>query len=1104
MTDSIDTETPVYLKSAAHGWIPAVQLKQVAGGKMARVAVPKFKHENDVLTCGKMTKAQLMDTIDIPFADYDNNVLPVQNVDANGNLEDYKDMVELPFMHEAAILYNLKLRHKLQKPYTRTADIVIAINPYHWLHHLYTKEKQTYYSNRLVWDHNEEDPRTTLEPHVYEISALAYKGLIRGEDQSILVSGESGAGKTETVKICLNHIASTQAQDDYYEDKIVQRIVESNPLLEAFGNAQTRRNDNSSRFGKYLQLQFDKSHHRIEAYGTRRGQVPLVGSQCDVYLLEKNRVVQHDDQERSFHIFYQLLASPDKTQYWSELHNKTPESYSYLGRCATTHIEGVSDADHFRHTVEALQLVGVQGRELHMLMQAICAVLQLGNLRFGALHGDSDKSTVISVEELRVLGDLIGIAPHDLATCMTERTFTTSGETHKVPLNPIMAKDGCDALAKEIYQKVFLWVTKKINDATSVDGTAMKLGTIGLLDIFGFETFEINRFEQLCINYANEKLQQKFTQDVFTNVEKEYIAEGIDLAEIKYEDNGDVLELIEHRSGLIALLNEECVRPKGNDFEYVQKALAINKDASKLMIHRTDRLSFGIKHYAGDVMYSAEFFVTRNLDTLPTDLQECMEKSSNEILSIFQADEVQKPHPHNAPRQKSNIVAATVWTKYRGQLENLMKNLRQTESRYIRCIKPNTEKKELLMEHNLVVDQLRCAGVVAGITIARSVFPNRLPNSLVLTRYSNMCDARSSTTGQKSAEKCKLLLNWLLKDMDAVNENGDKVKAFVVGKTKTFFRAGALEWLESHRIRSVDLQAIIIQKVARSWLVRNKGKRLNHRRRMEEEARRREEQARLAHEARLREEEQQRKAEHQKKIREMEATIQRLESQAEAESRMQQEKLKAARERAELLREEKEMLAERIEERKAKDVRQRIATKELQKKQLDEIKRAIMFLQQQNKLLQKEHMKLELKLEQEMLRLNNASSNCNMLEDSLSNMYASADKVSRNHDSLSSGIDLAKQENEKMSARVDDAQSRYMAQAETRLHLQRNMARILNLAQDKCRDHSLLDFIQSTAYECENDSKVIMAGLEAELDDSGRPSLTPLSDHSSSGTDRSQ
>lgn len=977
------------------------------------------------------------------------------------------------------------------------------------MNHLYTKEKRIYYSNRLVWDNNEEDPRATLEPHVYEISALAYKGLISGDkDQSILVSGESGAGKTETVKICLNHIASTQAKDDYYEmeDKTVKRVVESNPLLEAFGNAKTRRNDNSSRFGKYLQLQFDKSKTKSEQYASPRGQVPLVGSKCDVYLLEKNRVVKHDDQERSFHIFYQLLASPEKTQYWKELQGKAAESFSYLGRCDTTSIEGVSDSDHFRHTVEALKLVGVEGRDLHMLMQAICAVLQLGNLRFESLNGDSDKSKVVSTDELCLLGDLIGITKEDLSMCMTERTFTTSGDTHKVPLNPITAKDGCDALAKEIYQKVFLWVTKKINDATSADETAMKLGCIGLLDIFGFETFEINRFEQLCINYANEKLQQKFTQDVFINVQKEYIAEGIDLAEIKYEDNTDVLDLIEHRSGLIALLNEECVRPKGNDFEYVQKALAINKDASKLMIHRTDRLSFGIKHYAGDVMYSAEYFVTRNIDTLPTDLQACMEKSSNEILSIFQVEDAhqQKTHPHNAPRQKSNIVAATVWTKYRGQLENLMKNLRQTESRYIRCIKPNAEKKELLMEHNLVVDQLRCAGVVAGITIARSVFPNRLPNSLVLTRYSNMCDSTgpSSAAGQKAAEKCKLLLNWLLKDMDAVNDNGDKVKAFIVGKTKTFFRAGALEWLESHRMRSVDLQAIIIQKVARSWLARNKGKRLNHKRRMEEQTRQREEQERLARETLQKEEEQKRRAAHEKKMQEMACVIEQLEAQEKEERRLQEAKLEAARERAEELRKEKEMIAQLIEERQAKDVRQRIATKGLQKKQLDEMKRAIMFLQEQNKLLKKEHDRVERKLEQEILRLNNASSSCNMLEDSLSSMFLLTDKVSRNHESLSNGIDQAKEEHGKMTARVDDAQSRYMAQAETRLHLQRNLARVINLTQDKCQDHDLLEFVLSTAYECESESKVIMAGLEAVLDTSTQPSLVLSED--SSGTDFSQ
>jgi myosin-5 len=509
---------------------------------------------------------------------------------------------------QAAIMYNLKLRHIDEQPYTRTGDILIAVNPYKWHKNLYTEKKRVYYSNRLVWENHEGDPRAAMQPHVYEVSALSYRGLIEGDvNQSILVSGESGAGKTETVKICMNHIASVQKgptgqgkEPAGGNDPTVERVVQSNPLMEAFGNAKTRRNDNSSRFGKYLQLQFDKSGRND--LGTIASRCALVGSKCDVYLLEKNRVISHDAEERTFHIFYQLLASSDavKTQFWHRLEGTTTQSFSYIGHSNTNAIEGVTDANRFFETLNALKIVGVEGQKLEMLMRAICIVMQCGNLGFDSLNDDCDKSMVCTKDELSALADLMGVCEKDLTLSFTERTFVTAKETHKVPLNAEMAKDACDALAKEVYQKVFLWIASSINEATSVDESSEKeIGTIGLLDIFGFEIFELNRFEQLCINYANEKLQQKFTEDIFINVQAEYKEEGIELADIWYDDNKDVLDLIERPTGLLALLNEECVRPKGNDMEFVQKILAINKNSPCLFVNRIDRVSFGIMHYAG-------------------------------------------------------------------------------------------------------------------------------------------------------------------------------------------------------------------------------------------------------------------------------------------------------------------------------------------------------------------------------------------------------------------------------------------------------------------------------------------------------------------------
>ena len=971
---------------------------------------------------------------------------------------------------------------------------MIAVNPYQWIDGLYTNEKKTYYSNRLVWDNCEEDPRSTIQPHVYEVSALSYKGLANGgRDQSVLVSGESGAGKTETVKICLNHIASVQrgqAPAGYFEDSdhnpTVQRVVQSNPLLEAFGNAKTRRNDNSSRFGKYLQLQFENK--AASDLGIKNHNCSLVGSKCDVYLLEKNRVISHDSEERNFHIFYQLLAQPDsvKTKFWNGLNKKNKSSFRYVGYTETDSIEGVSDANRFTETLDALKLIGVYGEQLHMLVKAICIVLQLGNIGFGSKRGDSDMSSVSTKSELEALADLMGVNSKDLTAAFTERTFTTQNETHKVPLNPDMAREACDALAKEAYQKVFLWVASVINSATSAEASKVT-GNIGLLDIFGFEAFEINRFEQLCINYANEKLQQKFTEDIFTSVQAEYEAEGIGLEDIWYDDNSNVLDVIEGSTGLLALLNEECVRPKGNDFEYVQKVLQINKDSPCLIVHRTDRMSFGISHYAGRVMYDGEFFVSSNIDTLPVDLQKCAESCKNAILNHPREENVPKPSKtkrgYGGRQRSSAIVAATVWSKYRTQLSELMKNLRKTESRYIRCIKPNSQKKPLEINHNSVVDQLRCAGVVAGITITRSVFPNRLPNALVLARFSNMYEGNLKYSSGANAEEgraaaCKTLLTWALKDKETVDGKGRRVKAFAVGKTKSYFRAGALEWLEANRNRSLDLQAVTIQKAARGWLARNQGKNERQIKRMAELQREQMKQETIMRRAQAQKEAAARKAQRLRDQQKYMLEIEKLENALKYEREELPRKLAAIREWTEALEAQKEEMKEKQMEAAEIRLREVRATKARQIKRLEEASKLISFLKKENKRLQKSKNKVESKLEHVAGNSEKLSESMADLNSSLSNLGEGAVRVEAKHDRLVNTCDDYKKTNKEMKEKVMKAQDKYMGVAEGRLELQKTLARILTLIQENCNDADLVEETVVIALEAETEAKCIMMEVD--------------------------
>mmetsp|Transcript_5567 Transcript_5567/g.6162 ORF Transcript_5567/g.6162 Transcript_5567/m.6162 type:complete len:1417 (-) Transcript_5567:19-4269(-) len=942
----------VYVLDPEHSWIPALVKERKSN--IVHLSVPQYKNEQAIQCDGGRTAARGFRTETIDLNDtqnrikYRNQHLPLQNVDNEGDLQIVDDMVDLPFLHEAAILYNLKARHVQSLPYSRTGDIILACNPYKWFHHLYSNEERNRYSQALVWngqnnsDKNYDnqnsgiksttsedsqssgkhrcvasDPRTTLPPHVYETSCLAYMGLLQEqEDQSILVSGESGAGKTETVKILMHNLASiqeetaaniTRSNPEQKEDSIVQRVLDSNPLLEAFGNATTLRNDNSSRFGKYLQLQYD-----ITSTGVSSSSNPalassspaiLAGSKCEVYLLEKSRVTHHHDSERTYHIFYQLLAAPEelKSAIWVGLENTDIESFCYVGPTETNVIEGKTDAERFQLTLQALELIGVRGEILQVLLRAICIVLQLGNIEFAPGQSDSasgmlalgihqqpgrvqsydggnhDVSDISSIEELEELSELMGMSDIDgedeisntLKKALTVRNVEARGEVFAVPLTPIKAKESADAFAREIYAKTFLWLVRTINDATSAEkkyclagsknsasALPTKFGIIGLLDIFGFETFEVNRFEQLCINYCNEKLQQKFTQDTFRSVQAEYENEGIQLEEITYDDNTDVLDLVEGRMGLLAFLNEECVRPKGSDKTFVYKAQAMNKENRCFFRakHAADT-EFGICHYAGKVVYNATNFVVKNTDTLPRDLLNCAKLSSNTIIAKELTNEdmmnplhksstsstnlgaKKKKRPkslHSSTSQElgkrtSTIVAETVWTKFNRQLSMLMETLSETKTRYIRCIKPNSKKAPLVMEHISTVEQLRCAGVVAAVTISRSAFPNRLEHISVLDRFKSLWPRGDHIIVLQNETldidaRCKkatdILLTLALREME-FQENGSKFRAFVMGKTRAYFRVGALEFLESERMKYLGSYAVAIQTEVRRFVVKS-------------------------------------------------------------------------------------------------------------------------------------------------------------------------------------------------------------------------------------------------------------------------------------------
>ena len=761
------------------------------------------------------------------------------------------------------------------RPYTRTGDILIAINPYQWLGDIYTTEKRKLYMPDKIYDEASGMVKKSIEPHVYEVSAMAFRGLaVNKKNQSILVSGESGAGKTESVKICLDHIATIQGglkrqselQKDTMKDgqhqvmsSIVQRVVDSNPLLEAFGNAKTVRNDNSSRFGKFVQLQFDQSSSpsTTSTGNINSDDCTLVGSHIEVYLLEKSRVVSHSPGERNFHIFYQLLAASNQMKRKIDadvLIGKSPASFPYLGsrnnkmkvkrrrssvgastRNDAELIESMTDTQWFEQTVEELEVIGIRDETLLMLMRALCVVLQLGTISF---VGDAQDNATIPDKQTSKGGDfaklasLMGIETEVLCKAFTNKTIMAGSTEISTPLSPQQAKEGCDAYAKDLYSKTFLWLVGTINAATSAspihkktngridnskdDASKDEYGKIGVLDIFGFEAFEKNHFEQLCINYANERLQYMFASNVFVSLIDEYAREGL-VVDFSYETNTDVLDLIAGKVGILATLNEECIRPGGSDEEFVYKALNQNKKSPRMF--KTDlftRYQFGIRHFAGPVVYTANDFMSTNKDIMPTDLIKVSRSSTNIIIAGDHSET--GTSSDGGHRSRSNMTKNTVVSKFRSQLNSLMKTLSDTQTHYIRCIKPNGRKQPRVMENLEIMRQLSSGGVIAAVKIASASYPNKMEISAILKRFRNLGDKPDSS--QDINTQVSVLLAKALKEFVSPIKGGTARAPFTIGKTRVYFRTGALEYLENARNENIGYFPTIIQKSYRMSPIR--------------------------------------------------------------------------------------------------------------------------------------------------------------------------------------------------------------------------------------------------------------------------------------------
>ncbi|XP_062948872.1 unconventional myosin-VIIa isoform X2 [Cynocephalus volans] len=691
-----------------------------------------------------------------------------------------EDMIRLGDLNEAGILRNLLIRYRDHLIYTYTGSILVAVNPYQLLS-IYSPEHIRQYTNKKIGE---------MPPHIFAIADNCYFNMKRNSrDQCCIISGESGAGKTESTKLILQFLAAISGQHSWIE----QQVLEATPILEAFGNAKTIRNDNSSRFGKYIDIHFNK-----------RGAIE--GARIEQYLLEKSRVCRQAPDERNYHVFYCMLEGMSEDQKKKlGLGQATDYNYLAMGNCITC--EGRVDSQEYANIRSAMKVLMFTDTENWEISKLLAAILHLGNLQYEARTFENlDACEVLLSPSLATAASLLEVNPPDLMSCLTSRTLITRGETVSTPLSREQALDVRDAFVKGIYGRLFVWIVDKINAAIyKPPSQEVKTSrrSIGLLDIFGFENFAVNSFEQLCINFANEHLQQFFVRHVFKLEQEEYDLESIDWLHIEFTDNQDALDMIANKPmNIISLIDEESKFPKGTDTTMLHKLNSQHKlNVNYIPPKNNHETQFGINHFAGIVYYETQGFLEKNRDTLHGDIIQLVHSSRNKFIKqIFQADV--------AMGAETRKRSPTLSSQFKRSLELLMRTLGACQPFFVRCIKPNEFKKPMLFDRHLCVRQLRYSGMMETIRIRRAGYPIRYSFVEFVERY------RVLLPGVKPAYKQDNLRGTCQRMAEAVLGTHDD---WQIGKTKIFLKDHHDMLLEVERDKAITDRVILLQKVIRGF-----------------------------------------------------------------------------------------------------------------------------------------------------------------------------------------------------------------------------------------------------------------------------------------------
>uniref|UniRef100_A0AAY5EQB5 Myosin-9 n=1 Tax=Electrophorus electricus TaxID=8005 RepID=A0AAY5EQB5_ELEEL len=712
-----------------------------------------------------------------------------------------EDMAELTCLNEASVLHNLKDRYYSGLIYTYSGLFCVVINPYKHLP-IYSEEIVEMYKGKK---------RHEMPPHIYAITDTAYRSMMQDrEDQSILCTGESGAGKTENTKKVIQYLAHVASSSKTKRDpgELERQLLQANPILEAFGNAKTVKNDNSSRFGKFIRINFDVSGY-------------IVGANIETYLLEKSRAIRQAKEERAFHVFYYLLSGAGDTLR-SELCLEDFSKYRFLSNGKVT-IPGQQDRDIYGETMDAFRIMSIPDDEQTGMLKVVSAVLQLGNMSFKK-ERNSDQASMPDDTAAQKVSHLLGMNVTDFTRAILSPRIKVGRDCVQKAQTQEQAEFAVEALAKATYERLFRWLVTRINkalDRTKRQGASF----IGILDIAGFEIFELNSFEQLCINYTNEKLQQLFNHTMFILEQEEYQREGIEWSFIDFGlDLQPCIDLIEKPAappGILALLDEECWFPKATDKSFVEKVVQEQGNHPKFQKAKKlkDDSDFSIIHYAGKVDYKADEWLMKNMDPLNDNVTNLLNQSSDKFVSelwkdvdrIVGLDKVagMADTAHGAFKTRKGMFR-TVGQLYKEQLSNLMTTLRNTNPNFVRCIIPNHEKKAGKLEPHLVLDQLRCNGVLEGIRICRQGFPNRIVFQEFRQRYELLTPNAIPKGFMDGKQACVLMIKALELDSNL----------YRIGQSKVFFRAGVLAHLEEERDIKITDVILKFQAWCRGYVAR--------------------------------------------------------------------------------------------------------------------------------------------------------------------------------------------------------------------------------------------------------------------------------------------